>query len=194
VIGGQLRHRLETARLARAQGAGIILTAATRTACTALALRSGPASPPSTPPTSTGSGGSSTRCPRHRPPAGHRPSSVLRAAGRVRGSLGRRAVGPAGRRPSSHRGAAVADEHSGTWSQRALVGAFYSQRRPRTLPPRSLWQVQPGGSDGCAPASSARDTAPELVHVGLAPAGVCYLAGLATGQVWTGSPVLAQWR
>ena len=23
---------------------------------------------------------------------------------------------------------------------------------------------------------------------------VCYLAGLATGQVWTGSPVSAQWR
>jgi hypothetical protein len=86
-------------------------------------------------------------------------------------------------------------------AQRHLVAARPGRRLLRPAGsrglclPQGLWQVQSGGGEGCAPASSARGATPGLVHAGLAPGpDVCYLGGLPRGQVWTGSPVSAQWR
>ena len=54
VIGGSAGIGFETARLAREEGAEVIITARIRTACTEPASSSAPVSPPSTPPISTG--------------------------------------------------------------------------------------------------------------------------------------------
>ena len=64
VIGGSAGIGLETARRAREEGADVILTARDPDRLRRVGLELGAAaSPPSTPPTSTGSGGSSTSCP-----------------------------------------------------------------------------------------------------------------------------------
>jgi lactate dehydrogenase-like 2-hydroxyacid dehydrogenase len=60
VIGGSSGIGLATARRAHAEGAQVIITARDRSVCTARAWSSTPASLPSTLPTSTDLGGSST--------------------------------------------------------------------------------------------------------------------------------------
>ena len=63
VIGGSAGIGLETARRARAEGADVILTARDPDRLHRVGLELGPASPPSMPPTSNASGGSSTSYP-----------------------------------------------------------------------------------------------------------------------------------
>jgi len=89
VIGGSSSIGLETARLARARGADIILTARDPDRLERAGLELGPASPPSTPPTSAGSAGSSTRYPRPSTTCWSPPPAA------------RRRLGPASTRPAA---------------------------------------------------------------------------------------------
>jgi hypothetical protein len=62
-------------------------------------------------------------------------------------------------------------------------------------PARILWQVLARGSDGCPPVSRARAPCLTFCTPGWLGWGMAhYLGWLATGQVWTGSPVSAYWR
>jgi hypothetical protein len=82
VIGAQLRHRARDGPARPRRGADVILTARNPDRLHRVGLELGPASLPSTPPTSTGSRGSSTRCPRRSTTCW--PRSLLRAAAGVR--------------------------------------------------------------------------------------------------------------
>jgi hypothetical protein len=58
-----------------------------------------------------------------------------------------------------------------------------------------LWQVLACGSDVCIPVSSVRAPCLTFRTPGWPGCGMAGYSGLlATGQVWTGSPVSAYWR
>ena len=62
-------------------------------------------------------------------------------------------------------------------------------------PARVLWQSLAWDGDGCFQVCSARASCLTFCMAGWAGSGVArYLGWLATGQLWTGSPVSAYWR
>ena len=158
VIGGSAGIGLETARRAREEGAAVILTARDPDRLRRVGLELGaPASRPSTPPTSNGSGGSSTSCPRRstmcwsRAPA---PTTRRWRSSRSSNRKRQRRAGCSSESPTISSGGARTRSR-GRWASSRFTSPWCpgrspsSSRRPLRYRPRNLVRtpVRPAASE-----------------------------------------------